>query len=314
MILFGGPVMQRVRTPRRRFSGLRPSGVGAACVGATMVACVVATLATGVRAAPPSELADCQTVDPVTGAPIIDAACFFDALIERYRRLKVYSDVADVLQITHRLGEKPRRVETRIGCGVANGELKVETGSKQITRWLGGGLGLGGFAGRSQSPAMREAALRYKIWLAPHMALKFADKPKEEFRSGVPEGFTATEAEEVQIGDKSMVHLEIQSGDGQDEDPEATFDLYVNPDSMLVERIIGSQRLPGGGEFRTTLDITPTTVETAPVEEEAPDVNAPAVNTPPGAPRAPETPEPPVTAPPLSGRKPPVTVGGLGPA
>ena len=63
-----------------------------------------------------------------------------------------------------------------------------------------------------------------------------------------------------------MVHLELKSGDGLSEDYTAKFDLYIDPESLLVERIEGEQRLPDGADYYTSLDITPiTAIDTPPV-------------------------------------------------
>jgi len=200
----------------------------------------------------PEGLWSCRTVDPVTGDVRIDAVCFFDRLVDRYRRLDTYEDVAEVLQVHQRIGERPRRVETRIGCVITDGRLRVRTPSSRA--WSAAQT-------LRRSSAMDKAAMRYDLWLAPHMALKFAREPAKKFRDGVKEGFTATEAESVTIENKKMVHLELKSGDGTSDDCAATFDLYVNPESMLVERITGQQRMPDGANYETTLTITPTRVE-----------------------------------------------------
>jgi hypothetical protein len=210
-----------------------------------------------VAAAPP-EWDGCLTSDAETGELRIDALCFFDALIDRYQGLTAYEDVADVLQVTERRGEASERVETRIGCEIEGGKLRVRTPKSEARRLIGLGVPA------RLSPAMEAALLRYQIWLAPHMALRFADRPQENFRVGVRDGLVATEAERVQVGDRSMVHLKLESGGGSDE---ASFDLFVNPESMLVERITGRQRLPDGAQYATTLDITPTHVDDAPVSE-----------------------------------------------
>jgi hypothetical protein len=197
----------------------------------------------------------CLTYDIETGEPRIDPSCFFDVLIDRYQRLKAYEDVSDVTQVTRRAGEEPKELQTRIGCEIEEGKLHVETPASQIRRGMGLDLEY------RRSRAMEAAALEYDIWLAPHMALRFADEPRREFRAGVADGFTATDAETITIDARPMVHLELRAGDGRDGDCAAQFDLYVNPESMLIERIEGTQRLPDGGDFRTTLDITPLAAE-----------------------------------------------------
>ena len=180
-----------------------------------------------------------------------DALAFFESLVDRYRALVAYEDVADVVQITTRPGEEPQRVETRIAATIQNGKLRVETPGSQMRDGIGLDVPL------KTSPAMEAFVQKYNLWIAPHMALRFTDEPLEEFRLGVDEGFTPTKVETVTIDNKSMVHLQLTSGDGLSEDYTARFDLYVNPESMLIERIEGEQRLPDGADYRTTLDITP---------------------------------------------------------
>ena len=104
---------------------------------------------------------------------------------------------------------------------------------------------------------MKAIELRYQLWLAPHLILKFTDEPLMELREGIEEGFTPTSVEQVLLGDKPMWLLQLQSGDGLSSGFDAKFDFFVNPDSMLIERIEGIQHLPDGSDFITTLDITP---------------------------------------------------------
>jgi hypothetical protein len=101
------------------------------------------------------------------------------------------------------------------------------------------------------------------------MALKYAESPESGFRTSVPKGFTATSVT-VTEGEKPMVHLELRSGDGDTDEPEAQFDLYVNPDSLLIERIEGQEPMPGGGSYETTLEITPEVAEAEPAPEGEP--------------------------------------------
>ncbi len=193
----------------------------------------------------------CRTFDPDTGEQQIDAIEFFQMLIERYHQLKAYEDVAKVVQVTTKSGQIPKRVETMIGCEIEDGELRIQTPASQVRK----SLGLD--ASFRRSSAVESTAEDFGIWLAPHMALKFAEQPEQEIRPGVKETFTATEAMAVTIDEKPMVHLELTSGNGDQEDASATLDLYVDPESMLVERIEGQQRLPDGAQYETTLQIQP---------------------------------------------------------
>jgi hypothetical protein len=197
----------------------------------------------------------------VEGAPL-DAAPFFDALVERYRGLSSYEDVADVAEVRTREGRPPTRVETRIACTLEGGVLSVTTPGAQVR--AGAGLDVPVDA----SPALEALVLRYNLWLAPHMALHFAEDPLTDFRLGVPEGFTVAGAETVVGDEKPLVHLALQSaepappeGGGNDPqaaaEPTATFEFWVDPESMLIERIEGRQRLPDGADYETSLQITP---------------------------------------------------------
>lgn len=199
-----------------------------------------------------------NTIDAATCAaatqPRLDPVDFFERLVSRYRGLHMYKDTVDLIQVTQREGEESSRVRTRINCEIADGRLRIQTPASQVKSNLGLNLPL-----KSSSP-MRESQLRYDLWLAPHMAMKFTDKPLKNLRAGVDQGFVATGIESVTIDNKPMVHVELRSGCGEDslsEDCAAKFDLYVNSDSMLIERIEGEQRLPDGASYSTTLQITP---------------------------------------------------------
>ena len=206
-------------------------------------------------------LADQNTIGSISSPHIIaspdvrsdraDALAFFQSLVDHYRALVAYEDVADVVQITTRPGEEPQRVETRIAATIQNGKLRVETPGSQMRDGIGLDVPL------KTSPAMEAFVQKYNLWIAPHMALHFIDEPLRDFRMGVDEGFTPTITETVIINGRSLVHVQLKSGDGLSEDYTAKFDLYVDPDSLLILRIEGEQRLPDGADYSTTLDITP---------------------------------------------------------
>jgi hypothetical protein len=185
-----------------------------------------------------------------TRAPL-DADAFFERLVRRYRQLSHYEDTTDLVQVTEHAGRAPERIETRLACEIEAGDLRVQSPSRQLRQGLGVDLPV------RTGEAMRDLRRRYAMWLAPHLALRFADTPLEELREGVAEAFQATEAESVTIDDKRMVQLHLESP-GFSEDVTASFDFFVNAESMLIERIEGEQRLPDGGSQQTTLVITPT--------------------------------------------------------
>lgn len=181
----------------------------------------------------------------------MEPLAFFESLVARYRGLSTYRDSAHLVQITQREGNEDLRSVLNFLCEVVEGELQVITPEKQIRSGLGLNLPI------RKTDAMKDIELRYKLWLAPHMTLKFADEPLMQLREGIDEGFTPTSVERVLLGDKPMWLLQLQSGDGLSSVFDAKFDFFVNPDSMLIERIEGIQHLPDGLDFITTLEITP---------------------------------------------------------
>ena len=232
-----------------------------------------AALACGpVSVAPLATAAECdhasaltQASDPTAALPQssapgvlgLDPVAFFEQLVARYRGLNLYRDTVELIQVTYREGVEASRVQTKLACEVSDGKLTVQTPASQMRSGLKLDLPM------KKSPAAKKVSEAQDLWLAPHMALKFEDEPLKKLRAGIDEGFTATDIESVTIDNKSMVHLELRSGDGASQNATARIDLYVNSDSMLIERIEGQQILPDGAEFSTTLHITPEQVEDA---------------------------------------------------
>lgn len=189
--------------------------------------------------------------------PTIDPLVFFDALVERYRRIELYTDISHLIESVQRDGETTSTTETQLTCEVRSGELRVETGSDQIRQSLGIQSPF------PMTPMMRDMQTAYWLWLAPHMTLRFTDDPLVEFRDGVDDGFTPTRAEAVLVDEKPMVQIELRSSERRcrrNRNDEARFELYVDPESMLIERIEGQQMLPDGALQHTTLNITPLSV------------------------------------------------------
>lgn len=240
-------------------------GASGAEVSMPIAACAPGAASSAHAVAAPARPGDAAAS---TASPAIDPVEFFQRLVARYRGLYLYRDVATITHITRRDGRESNRVQTQITCEVADGKLTVTTPASQARKGLGVDLPV------RQSQPTAEAKRNYDLWLAPHMALKFTDEPLKKLRAGVDEEFTATEAESVTIDNKPMVHVELRSGcarDGASERCAAKVDLYVNPDSMLVERIDTQQQLPDGADYSTSMQITPEEVE----GETPPDSDAP---------------------------------------
>jgi hypothetical protein len=192
----------------------------------------------------PFDLSGCRIADAPNGAAEYDAQCFFDALVRRYRGLTTYRDVARVTQVTHRAGEAPQRTVTRIGCEIEDGRLRVQTPSSRVSS----DLGLD--AMQPSTPQLEQALLQYRLWLAPHMGLKYTAEPD----AGIRDGLKVTKVSE---SEKHMVRVEMQSDDGTPEVCSSRVDLYVNLDSLLVERMESEERMPDGASCATTMEITP---------------------------------------------------------
>ncbi len=187
-----------------------------------------------------------------------DPPAFFDKLVERYRALDVYRDTARLVQVTERPGEEPHRLETRIACTLENHALSVETPASQV-RAPALDVPI------RMSPAMAALRRRYNLWLAPHLVLHFSERPLAELRAGVEEGFELGDGRWVDVDGERMVRLSLTSAEDKAAgvEPKASFDLFVDPQLMLIKRIEGQQRLPDGAVYHITLEITPTQAESA---------------------------------------------------
>ncbi len=179
----------------------------------------------------------------------------FDTLVERYRQLVDYEDTVVVVETVTRESQEPHRVETRLTCRIENDRLRIDTPGAQAR----GRVGLGTPVVRST--AMESLALRYNLWIAPHMALRFKQDPLGEFRLGVPQGFIVAGVEQASWRDRPLIKIRLEAAAvedaGADAAKTAQYELWVNPESMLIERVTGHQTLPDGAEYEITMDITP---------------------------------------------------------
>ncbi len=183
------------------------------------------------------------------------AGAIFDTLVERYRQLVDYEDTVVVVETVTRESQEPHRVETRLACRIENDRLRIDSPGAQVR----GGVALGPPVARST--AMESLALRYNLWMAPHLALRFKQDPLADFRLGVPQGFIVAGVEQVSWRDRPLMKVRLKAAAvedaGIDDAKTAQYELWVNPDSMLIERVTGHQTLPDGADYRITMDITP---------------------------------------------------------
>ena len=136
----------------------------------------------------------------------IDAAVFFRTLVHRYRTLIHYVEETQVEEIVQDLAvdSPPIQTRTQVRVEIINGQLNVER------------PGLADDAVQALVP-QSESATEEDLWLLPHMNLKFAEDPLNEFRRGIEEGFIPEEANIVSVDDRQLVRLELRSNTGEEE-------------------------------------------------------------------------------------------------
>lgn len=184
----------------------------------------------------------------------LDANTLFGKLVDRYRGLSFYKDS---VKLAHRtvVPQAPAAtapaVEQSIDCTIRGTLLDV------VSSAIGAGASCDA---RDVSP-VGKLALAQQMWLLPHMALRFADEPLRSMHGGDCGALVPTSVEEVTIGERPLLRLHLQSG-GAAPDPATTceptsLDFYVNPQSMLIERIEHTHELGKGVRYEATLEITP---------------------------------------------------------
>jgi len=197
---------------------------------------------------------ECRPAAPEDGAaPLrIDARCVFERLIRRYAGLPEYRDTAKVTRVVRREGVPDEHTETRIDCSVREGVIEVVTPGRTARGVLSGLVG----GGRLRvGEVVTEAKLRRDLALAPHMGLSLAREGEGAMPAATAEGLTPARAGSVMIGDRAWVYLELTSGDPESLHAVQMVDLWIDAESMLVERVYGRQRLADGAEVETTLEI-----------------------------------------------------------
>ncbi len=273
-----------------------------ACGSTTCVADVVAeSMARGERpsAAPHTTREVIRAEIERTGASI-DANTLFGKLVDRYRGLSLYRDS---VKLAHRTIDGATATSTAtqqsMGCTVDGSTLAV----------ISSALGSGGSCDARDASPMARLELARQLWTLPHLALRFADEPLRSMRGGFG-SLVPTAVEEVTIDRKQLLRLHLEA-DGEvvvaagTECDESTVDLYVNPQSLLVERVEHSLTIAEGVRYEATLEITPERAIATPVatpmvaEPAAPTATpttapAPSASPPAESPAAPHGPSSPV--------------------
>jgi len=222
--------------------------------------------ATGVDAEASNDATDVLTDNAFCQATgRLDPEVFFDQLVERYRRLDRYVDEVVVCwqTISDATPEDVDEVRLTMDCTASDGALSVQTSGGTLWRRFGINIPF------RPMPGARRAAMESRYYLAPHMALMFSEDPREQLHADVDRPLVAHQVSEVMIDDRRLVQLDLAAGEAtgatdntatvdDTREESSTVSLYINPESMLVERVDRHESFGDGRSQRTTLDITPT--------------------------------------------------------
>lgn len=173
-----------------------------------------------------------------------DPIAFFERLVLRYRSLRRYAERVEVLQVTKdpETDDPAIRTLTRARAEITGDDLRVDRS------------GLASKAMDALAPDEDGAgASEAELWMLPHLSLRFTDQPLEHFRPGDRAPFRPSELDRVTVRDRQLVRVQLLSGD--EEDPAARFNLFIDPERMLVERVEGDEWLPSGLHHQTTVRI-----------------------------------------------------------
>jgi hypothetical protein len=204
----------------------------------------------------------------------LDPAELFRSLVDRYRGLAVYEDS---VRLEHRTidGERPSHdgaVEVNaarlMDCLVNGSTLAIRSSDLRATA--------ADCDASDQSLAGR-LRLERQLWMLPHLSLRFSENPLKSMQGSGGE-LVPVAVEPVTIGAKELLRLHFVSSAPAEGAPsdgraaptgpastpnvsalprEATMDLFVNPRSMLVERVEHSRDIADGVRYEATLEITP---------------------------------------------------------
>jgi len=203
-----------------------------------------------------------------------NAGTFFVKLVDRYRSLALYRDS---VKLAHRTvgthaatdatdAARGETFEQAMDCFVDGATLAVRSSALD---------GNGSCDTRDASPLAR-LALSQRLWTLPHLALGLTDEPLRSMQGDGCGVLVPTTVEHVTIDAKRFVrlHLESEKPVAGAEPPceQSTVDLFVNPASMLVERVEHSRAIAEGVRYEATLEITPERAISVPAAEAEPPV------------------------------------------
>ncbi len=164
--------------------------------------------------------------------PRIDAASVLDILQRRYGSLRAHHERGQLIERIDVGDRVENRTETTVECVIREGRFAVTTTARRLRAMLGRVLPV------RSGPGVTEASRDLDQWIAPHAVLD------REARTDL--GPAA--ASRVRIDDRDFIRLDLEGGGDR-------LELFVNPETVLVERASGVRPLPGGGSWRGQLDV-----------------------------------------------------------
>ncbi|MDZ4831837.1 MAG: hypothetical protein SGJ09_16785 [Phycisphaerae bacterium] len=204
---------------------------------------------------------------------LLDPKLLYRNLVDRYRGLVDYSDSVTMEQRTVERAScsKPSTIERALDCQVHGGTLAVRTSDvrDEATRVVSSFEGASDGRDTSVLSRLKRAS---QLWLLPHLSLRFAEEPLRSMQ-GAGGTLVPTTVESVTIGSKEMLRLHLVSARDTSKvesnsrpSRDATVDLFVNPRSMLVERIEHSREIAEGVRYEATIEIKPARASPAPAK------------------------------------------------
>jgi hypothetical protein len=172
----------------------------------------------------------------------LDPACAADLLQQRYRGLRDHRERGQLVEEIDLGDGTVRRTETQVDCHVRDGRFSVSTTARRIRTFFGRMVPV------RTGPGVDAASQEMDQWLVPHALLDRDANPSLD----------ASAADTVRVADRDLIRLEFE-GDGD------RVELFVNPETVLVERARAERTLPDGGRWRGELDVE-TIGEVAPFE------------------------------------------------
>lgn len=162
----------------------------------------------------------------------LDPICAVNLLQRRYRELQDHHERGQLVEEIDLGDGTVRRTETQVDCYVRDGRFTVSTTARRIRTFFGRMVPV------RTGPGVEAAAQELDRWIVPHAML---DRDTSSM-------LDASAADTVRVADRELIRLEF-------EDDGDRVELFVNPETVLVERARAERTLPNGGRWRGELDI-----------------------------------------------------------